>query len=423
VIHIIAESETSQREPVKTGSVFAAIMLSAAMGLSACGGAPLPSRPVPGPDVVTSLDATADEETALGTIDGAIEAAATAAEPDAPLLLPVPAPEAKPPARGLFGFLRRNEEQAGLATPQPVPDPAQTTLAGLGPTDPNLAPATQIADPGNLPTATGPVELIAAASLDQPPKQTLSNEEITALALVEPEKAETVKRAGLFGCLRNRAPAPDPAARPLAADPYPEEDTESLVLAAAAPAPENPRGGLAEMFSMRAEAAAPPNPQFDPNATNSGLAPFGDVVKVCGVPTREFGAEVARSGGSGAFRLYDTEPVSTLQRAQFLTGFKDGCARRFTGALALFGNFDVHEAKRYSKSNKTPYSTVDRAYEKLKSQICGVGRGKPCPEKKAERLYREVTFVTVYRAFGGADEWMELMLHKGDLVSYATLDP
>ena len=423
MIQIKAESETSQREQIKTGSVFLGIMLSAAMGLSACGGAPLPSRPAPGPDVMTPLDATADEDTALGTIDGAIKAAATAAETDAPLLLPVPAPEAKPPTRGLFGFLRRNEVQAGLAPSRPDPDPAQTVLASLGPADPGRSSATQNADPGNLPLATAPVEVIAEAIPDQNLKQTLSNEEITALALVEPEKADTVKRAGLFGFLRNREPAPNLASGPLAADPYPEEDTESLVLAAAAPPTETPRGGLAEMFSMRAEAAAPPNPGFDPNATNSGLIPFGEVIKVCGLPKREFGTEVARSGNDGTFRLYDTDPIGTLQRAQFLTGFKDGCARRFTGALAMFGSFDVHEAKRYSKSNKTPYSNVDLAYEKVKSRICGVGRGKPCTESKAERLYREVTFVTVYRAFGGADEWMELMLHKGDLVSYATLDP
>lgn len=420
MIQIKTEPKSSHQERLKTRLSLVAIMLSAALGLSACGGAPLPLRPASGPDVVTTLDATADEDTALEAIDGAIDSAASAARPDAALLLPPPAEEVRP-SRGLFGFLRRNDVQASLGAPTPVSGPdsgpvsAETTLASVDPADPDLLLGTQNVDADSL--------AIATASADQAPKQTLSNEEIAALALVEPEKAETVKRAGLFGFLRNRAPAPNPSQGPLAVDPYPEDETESVVLTAAPPAPEKPRGGLAEMFSMRAEAASPPNAGFDPNAPNSGFVPFGEVVKVCGVPAREFGTEVARSGGSGTFRLYDTDPIGTLQRAQFLTGFRDGCARRFTGALALFGNFDVHEAKRYSKSNKTPYSNVDLAYEKVKSQICGVRRGTPCPENKAERLNRDVTFVTVYRAFGGADEWMELMLHKGDLISYATLDP
>ena len=420
MIHIKRALNSIDPERIETKSALVIAMLTVVIGLSACGGAPLPSRPAPGPDVVTTLDATADEETSLGAIDGAIESAATAAETDTPLLLPAPAPEADPPRRGLFGFLRRNQEQASL-TPQPSPETnsLQTTLAAVAPVDPSGGPQ---AAAGRVSTAPAPTEVVAAATApDQTPKQTLTNEELARLALVEPEKAETVKRAGLFGFLRNRTPAQPPTLT--ATDLYSEEKTESLVIAAAAPpAPEQPRGGLAEMFSMRAEAASPPNPGFDPEARNSGLIPFGEVIKVCGLPKREFGTEVARSGGSGAFRLYDTEPVSTLQRAQFLTGFKDGCARRFTGALALFGSFDVHEAKRYSKGNNTPYSKVDLAYERVKSKVCGVGRGKPCPTNKAERLYREVTFVTVYRAFGSSGAWMEMMLHKGDLVGYATLD-
>ncbi len=153
------------------------------------------------------------------------------------------------------------------------------------------------------------------------------------------------------------------------------------------------------------------------------LLPFGKVVKACGLSKREMGTEVARSQGSGTFRLYDTAPSSTAPRAQFLTGFKDRCARQFTASLALFGSAEVHEATRYNTLNKNPYSSTDDAYERIKTRVCGVRRGAFCPENRIDKLSRDTAFVSVYRTFGGTDAWLELFLHKGELVAHQTLVP
>lgn len=149
------------------------------------------------------------------------------------------------------------------------------------------------------------------------------------------------------------------------------------------------------------------------------VLPFGEVAKVCGVSGRALGAEVARSDGRRGYRLYDTAPGSTAARTHYLTGFKDGCARQFTAALALFGTAQVHETTRYNPANKIPYSETDEAYEVVKRQVCGVGRGAFCPEAKAAWMDREAAFLSVYRDFGVSAHWMEIFLHGGRLVAHA----
>jgi hypothetical protein len=149
--------------------------------------------------------------------------------------------------------------------------------------------------------------------------------------------------------------------------------------------------------------------------------PFGEVAKVCGLSKREMGTEVARSPGKTGFTLYDTDPSSIEPRPQFLTGFRDGCARQITASLALFGTAQVHETTRYNPLNSTAYSATDAAYEKIKNRVCGVGDGEFCPERKAKRMDRNAVFLSVYRDFGGAGQWMELFLHNRRLVAHATL--
>lgn len=141
------------------------------------------------------------------------------------------------------------------------------------------------------------------------------------------------------------------------------------------------------------------------------------MVRACDVGPRALGQEVARAPGGG-FRLYDTDPGATVPRTQYLTGFRDGCARRFTAALALFGSPQVHEATRYASGNDTPYLPTDIAYEKVKNRICGVRRGEFCPETRTSRLARQATFLTAYPDFGDAGEWLEAFLFKGQLAAY-----
>lgn len=145
--------------------------------------------------------------------------------------------------------------------------------------------------------------------------------------------------------------------------------------------------------------------------------PFGRVATVCGLSRREMGTEVAKSAG---FRLFDTNPSGTQPRPQFITGFKDKCARQFTASLAMFGAADVHEATRYNPQNTKPYSQTDAAYETVKARVCGVGKGKPCPQRKAKRLARNAAFVSVYRGFGDNGEWLEMFLHDGRLKAFET---
>ena len=132
--------------------------------------------------------------------------------------------------------------------------------------------------------------------------------------------------------------------------------------------------------------------------------------KACEVKKRDLGTQVALAGG---YKLYDTAPESITPRAQYLIGFKDGCPRRFSAALALFGSAQVHEAKRYAARNTSAYTATDNAYEVAKRRACGVGKGKPCPEGRYDRLIRDVGLLTVYPSFGTTRPWMEIIMTGG----------
>jgi len=156
------------------------------------------------------------------------------------------------------------------------------------------------------------------------------------------------------------------------------------------------------------------------------VLPFGAVGVACNLPRRQMGKEVDKFPKTGRARwhLFDTDPASTGPRTQFITGFGDGCARQFTASLALFGSPALHEIHRYSASQKrVPYSQADKAYEKVKASVCGVGKGQECPVSKAQKLEKSTSFVSVYPRFGGATEWMELLLSDGKMLASETRRP
>ncbi|MDF0603148.1 hypothetical protein P1J78_20575 [Psychromarinibacter sp. C21-152] len=217
----------------------------------------------------------------------------------------------------------------------------------------------------------------------------------------------------LFGFLFKRVPGEVTAEETeVAAAPVPAERPEVTTGAmATSEAPSSGRGGFLGLFGGN-DAPAADGPVAD--------LPFGKIATVCGLSRREMGEEVARSG-NGQFRLYDSAPDSVAPRAQFLTGFRDGCARKFTASLALFGTAQVHEATRYNPLNTNPYSETDEAYETVKTRVCRVERGAFCPERRAGRLDRQAAFLSVYRDFGGSGSWMELFLHDRELVAQSTL--
>lgn len=148
--------------------------------------------------------------------------------------------------------------------------------------------------------------------------------------------------------------------------------------------------------------------------------PFGTLGVTCETPKKDMGKRVDQfpREGRAVWQLYDTNPTSTTPRTQYITGFKDGCARQVTASLVVFGAPSLHEVHRYSKARaKATWSKADTKYEALKSKLCGVGRKSPCPSNKLGALEKDMAFVSVYKRFGDTDDWMELLLHKGKVVT------
>ena len=161
-------------------------------------------------------------------------------------------------------------------------------------------------------------------------------------------------------------------------------------------------------------------PRFASNVTRGNTLPFGTLKVACETPKKDMGKRVDQfpRKGRAVWRLYDTDPTSTTQRTQYITGFEDGCARQVTASLVVFGAPSLHEVHRYSKARaKAPWTKADTKYEALKSKLCGVGRKKPCPPNKLRALERNMAFVSVYKQFGDTDDWMELLLHDGAVVT------
>lgn len=141
------------------------------------------------------------------------------------------------------------------------------------------------------------------------------------------------------------------------------------------------------------------------------------LTRVCGTTRQQRGEEVDRAPGQGV-RLFDTAPGTSAPRDFYLTGFDDGCARKFTAALALLGAAEVHEAVRYDPLLRSrSWSDVDTVYERYKNRTCGVSDGENCPEGRIGRLNRSVTFLTVYDRFGYSGARSELLIWKGDVVA------
>ncbi|MGR3822911.1 MAG: hypothetical protein ACU0A5_10085 [Salipiger marinus] len=180
------------------------------------------------------------------------------------------------------------------------------------------------------------------------------------------------------------------------------------------------RGGLLGFFRRKAAAAgpapdAPDYAQVGPGAT----LPFGEVARLCGVAETALGTEVARYPETGrGYTLRDSAPDSTTPRSFWITGFDDGCARQVTGALAMFGDPELHERLRYGPAGSTlPEGPLDRAYEAVKTQVCRVAGDAPCG-RALPRLARDTVFVSVYPALGSPRS-ADMLLHDGALLEFA----
>ncbi|MEL6690729.1 MAG: hypothetical protein AAFP28_10465 [Pseudomonadota bacterium] len=146
---------------------------------------------------------------------------------------------------------------------------------------------------------------------------------------------------------------------------------------------------------------------------------YGVVVSSCGTPRSELGTEVSRfpDRGSG-YRLYDTDPSSTVLRNHYITGFRDGCPRRFVAALAIFGGVQAYETTRYEDGrNTTTVTETDRLYKQIRRRVCGVPVGTECPERRFEKLGRDAVFVSVYERFGTAPTWADMLIYDGEVAA------
>lgn len=223
---------------------------------------------------------------------------------------------------------------------------------------------------------------------------------------------------GLLGRLFGRDP--QPAGPTPAADVSPEGAAEDAAEGSTAAPVTAPRRGLAALFGRGpsgsgagagAGSAAQDEPDQVPPNTQQAL---GEIGRTCDLPTRRLGRKVAEASG---YAIYDTIPNSTAPRPHYITGFSDGCARQFTGALVLLGDVGTHEFTRYTRTRADlPYSATDQAYEALKSSFCRVGFGQPCG-RRLEALGRRTTFVTAYERFGGAGRWAEFLLSDGAVLA------
>lgn len=154
-------------------------------------------------------------------------------------------------------------------------------------------------------------------------------------------------------------------------------------------------------------------------ASTAGMPGFGEIVPVCGVKGRELGQRVDRLPAKGreTWALYDTQPGSSAPRAFHVTGFKDGCARRVTAALAMFGSVELYEMVRMSGLAETPEADTDRVYAELRRGPCGAAR-TPCTGSGLNALSKRTGFLTVFPRKASAD-YLEVLLHKGELAAIA----
>lgn len=160
------------------------------------------------------------------------------------------------------------------------------------------------------------------------------------------------------------------------------------------------------------------------DVTMGAALPFGEVGRVCGARTGDLGKLVDEAARKGAgYRLFDSAPDTAHARTFYVTGFKDNCARQFTAALAIFGTPEFHEQLRYGLPAKEyPYSSTDKAYEKVKNEVCNVGRNAPCGAR-ISRLDKTTVFISVYENFGENARWADMLLHDGALLASAVKTP
>jgi len=173
------------------------------------------------------------------------------------------------------------------------------------------------------------------------------------------------------------------------------------------------------------KAAAPEGvgPLGDAAAEGFRAAPgFGEIAVVCDLPRNALGRKVDRrpEKGSARWELYDTRPGSTAPRAFHLTGFEDGCARRISASLVMFGSVELYELVHFGGLGaEGETGATDRAYRSIRAAACGArARTRPCDEAPLKRLSRSTAFLTAFPQKGNPRH-LEMLVHDGALAATA----
>lgn len=303
-----------------------------------------------------------------------------------------------PEQGGLRGWLRRSADRSK----------SEETVAVLSPVVAVPTPA-QVGSPDIVAEI---VEAADIAPIDAP--------DVAVAVAIEPEK-----RKGLFGIFK---PAEAETAQVRTASlspdlPNPTADTLAKPIAEPAPIvsvePKKRRG----LFGGVATDAPRKGPDARDVDYGTVLA-YGEVARVCGARGRPLGRKIDKAPARGrGYALFDSDPNATAPRTFYVTGFSDGCPRQFTAALALLGAPSLHEQLRYGRpSTEYPYSTTDKAYEKVKSSVCRVGKRKPCGAKISE-MEKNTVFISTYERFGNNARWADILIHDGAVLAAAIKQP
>ncbi|MEL6913976.1 MAG: hypothetical protein AAFP13_05710 [Pseudomonadota bacterium] len=146
---------------------------------------------------------------------------------------------------------------------------------------------------------------------------------------------------------------------------------------------------------------------------------YGEIVVACDTPRAALGTRVARFPDQGrGYRLYDTDPSTTALRPHYITGFPDGCPRKFMAALAIFGGANAYETTRVEDTlNTTVFTETDRQYRAIRARVCGRPVGEACAASRFRALERSAVFVSVYERFGTNPTWADMLIYDGAVVA------
>ncbi|MEL6549450.1 MAG: hypothetical protein AAFQ54_04300 [Pseudomonadota bacterium] len=152
---------------------------------------------------------------------------------------------------------------------------------------------------------------------------------------------------------------------------------------------------------------------------DGGALAYGDIVVACDTPRRTLGTRVARFPERGrGYSLYDSDPSTTALRPHYITGFPDGCPRKFMAALALFGSANAYETTRVEDDlNTTIFTDTDRQYRAIRARVCGRPVGEACGASRFRALERSAVFVSVYERFGTNPTWADMLIYDGVVVA------